>query len=197
MLCSPWLFSLTHWLSIVLEETFFGGVGFDWSSDSELLCEDDLRGVNVDLGLSHTLGTKGNLTKFLCGENGGWSLSLAECISKVKHCLSCTLDRVVSRNFAWQLCHWNCWVHILLAPSGQSTLAVGQDCKRQSQNSQGPGVVNPAGHSANQFYSESEIQSNKRIPFQGWRKEGGCYARNLAYSTYSSDWSLHEFILFL
>ena len=61
------------------------------------------------------------------------------------------------------------------------TLTGGQDCKRQSQNSQGPGVVNPAGHSANQFYSESEIQSNKRIQFQG------CYARNLVYSTYSSD----------
>ena len=89
-------------MSIVLEETFFG-VGFDLGS--EPWCEYDLRGAGVEFGLSQTLGAKGNLTKFLGGENGGRSLSLADCISKVKHCLSCRLDRVVSRNFAWQLCH--------------------------------------------------------------------------------------------
>ena len=57
-------------MSIVLEETFFG-VGFDLGS--EPWCEYDLRGAGVEFGLSQTLGAKGNLTKFLGGENGGRS----------------------------------------------------------------------------------------------------------------------------
>ena len=36
-------------------------------------CEYDLRGAGVEFGLSQTLGAKGNLTKFLGGENGGRS----------------------------------------------------------------------------------------------------------------------------